>query len=93
MITASTVADDGSIIIFILSHTSFIELIIDSSFAVKISSTFFLIIENVSSLSDVRRPSAIVNGLTEGVSIPVLNDFHASFAFQGSAPITSVLLR
>ena len=92
LITASTVADDGSMIIFILSHMSFIEFIIESSVAVKISSTFFLIIEKVSSLREVRRPSAIVKGLTEGVRIPVLKDFHASFAFSGSAPITVMFL-
>jgi len=41
-------------------------------------------IEKVSSLRDVSKPSAIVKGLTEGVRIPVLKDFHASFAFRFS---------
>ena len=85
---ASTVADDGSIIIFILSQTRSMQSIIESSFAVKILSTFFLITEKVSSLSDVSNPSATVYGLSEGVSFPEVNDIYASFALSGSAPIT-----
>ena len=44
----------------------------------------------VSSLSDVRSPSATVNGLTEGQSTPEVNDFQASLALSGSAPITLI---
>ena len=64
--------------------------IIESSFAVNILSTFFLMTEKVSSLSDVSNPSATVNGLTEGVSFPVVNEIYASFALSGSAPITLI---
>jgi hypothetical protein len=53
---------------------------------------FFFITEKVSSLSDVRSPSAHVTGLTEGVNTPVVNEINASFALSGSAPITWIFL-
>jgi len=49
-------------------------------------------IANVSSLSEVSNPSATVKGLTEGVSLPEVNDINASFALSGSAPITWIFL-
>ena len=52
---------------------------IESSFAVNILSTFVFITAKVSSLSEVSNPSATVDGLSEGVNIPVVNEINALF--------------
>jgi len=79
-------ADEGSMMIFILSHTSRMASIICSSVTVSMSSTFSLMTVNVLSQSEVSSPSAIVVGGSGGWRMPVWNDRAASSARAGSAP-------
>ena len=87
---ASGTAQDGSQIIFILSHINFIEKIISSSETVIIFSAPPSIISNVLFDKDVISPSAIVLGFLTGISFFSLKDIWASDAFFGSAKITFV---
>ncbi len=56
-----------------------------------ISSTYFITILKVFNPSCVRKPSAMVLGLIDGIIFPSLNDLYASSAFFGSTAITFAL--
>ena len=89
---ANATAEDGSIIIFILSQMNFIAYFISSSVTVRISETFFFIISKFIGPKDVNSPSAIVSGLIDGINRPFSKLRFASSAPSGSAPITEIFL-
>ncbi len=89
---AKGTAEEGSIIIFIRSQISFMACLMLFSETVTISATSFLIISKLSTPSDVRRPSAMVWGFSDGTILPALNERNASSAPAGSQAITFVWL-
>src|SRR5208282_2107855 len=84
---------DGSITIFIRSHTNRIAALISSSLTSSTPSTSFRKIANVRGASEARKPSAIVSLVSSDCNCPLFSERYASSARAGSHPYTRTTAR